>query len=91
MANEPLQYGRYYHIYNCGNHGILFESPFGRKIVDNERYLMTLKPTKVNRDEVLAWYDNRSHFAAAHAVEPDMRLIAPLLMERIGFRMVRRD
>jgi REP element-mobilizing transposase RayT len=39
------------------------------------------KPTKLNRDEVLAWYDGRSHFIDAHAAEPDMQLIAPLLLE----------
>ncbi|MCP4362688.1 MAG: hypothetical protein GY796_32185 [Chloroflexi bacterium] len=92
--------------------GALFESPFGRKIIDNNRYLMTLityihrnpqkhglvkdfrdwlwssygailsyKPTKINRDEVLAWYNGRTHFADTHAIEPDAQLIAPLLME----------
>jgi REP element-mobilizing transposase RayT len=92
--------------------GALFESPFERKIVDNQRYLLTLiayihhnpqkhgfvddfrdwpwtsygamlsdKPTKLNRDEVLAWYNGRSHFIDAHAAEPDARLIAPLLLE----------
>ncbi|HIE55089.1 MAG TPA: hypothetical protein EYP90_07910 [Chromatiaceae bacterium] len=92
--------------------GVLFETPFKRKIVDNQHYLTTLityihhnpqkhgfvtdfrewpwssygamvssKPTKINRDEVLAWYNGRSHFVAAHAAEPDAQLIAPLLME----------
>jgi hypothetical protein len=92
--------------------GVLFETPFGRKIIDNQHYLMTLityihhnpqkhgfvtdfrewpwssynailadKPTKLNRDEVLAWYNGRSHFTDAHATEPDARLIAPLLMD----------
>jgi len=92
--------------------GVLFETPFGRKIIDNQRYLMTLityihhnpqkhgfvtdfrewpwssynailsqKPTKINRDEVLAWYNGRSQFTDAHATEPDARLIAPLLMD----------
>ncbi len=92
--------------------GALFERPFGRKIIDSQRYLMTLityihhnpqkhgfvsdfrewpwssysailssRPTKINRDEVLTWYNGRSHFTNAHAAEPDSRLIAPLLME----------
>jgi len=92
--------------------GVLFETPFGRKIVDSERYLMTLityihrnpqkhgsvadfrdwpwssygamlsnKPTKVQRDEVLAWYNGRSQFTDAHLTEVDERLIAPLLMD----------
>lgn len=97
--------------------GALFETPFGRKIVDSERYLMTLityihrnpqkhgfvtdfrdwpwssygamlssKPTKVQRDEVLAWYNGRSQFADAHLTEVDERLIAPLLMDDLSIR-----
>ena len=92
--------------------GVLFERPFGRKIIDSHRYLLTLityihqnpqthgfvsdfrewpwssygallshQPTKLNRDEVLAWYNGRSHFTDAHAAEPDAQLIAPLVME----------
>ena len=92
--------------------GVLFETPFGRKVVDSERYLMALityihrnpqkhglvtdfrdwtwssfgailssKPTKVQRDEVLAWYNGRSQFADAHLTEVDERLIASLLMD----------
>jgi putative transposase len=92
--------------------GVLFETPFKRKPVDSQRYLMTLityihrnpqkhgfvtdfrdwpwssysamltnKPTKVQRDEVLAWYNGRSQFVDAHLPEMDERLIAPLLMD----------
>ena len=92
--------------------GVLFETPFGRKIVDNERYLIALityihrnpqkhgfvadfrdwpwssygamlssKPTKVQRDEVLAWYNDRSQFAEAHLREADEQLIAPLVID----------
>ena len=92
--------------------GALFESPFGRKIINRERYLLTLityihrnpqkhgfvadfrewpwssygamladKPTKINRDEVLAWYNGRSNFVEAHIAEPEAELIAPLLMD----------
>lgn len=43
--------------------------------------MLSGKPTKLNRDEVLAWYNGRSHFADAHAAEPDAQLIAPLLLE----------
>ncbi len=92
--------------------GVLFETPFGRKIVDSERYLMALityihcnpqkhglvtdfrdwlwssygailssKPTKIQRDEILAWYNSRSQFAEAHLTEVDERLIAPLVID----------
>ncbi|MCA9918509.1 MAG: hypothetical protein KC445_11185 [Anaerolineales bacterium] len=92
--------------------GALFESPFGRKLINSERYLLTLityihhnpqkhgfvadfrdwpwssygamltdKPTKLNRDEVLAWFNGRSHFIEAHATEPEAKRIAPLLMD----------
>jgi putative transposase len=92
--------------------GALFESPFGRKLIHSERYLLTLiayihrnpqkhgfvadfrdwpwssygamlsdKPTRINRDEVLAWYNGRSHFIEAHNAEPEAQLIAPLLMD----------
>ena len=92
--------------------GALFESPFGRKAVGSQHYLLTLisyihhnpqkhgfvtdfrdwpwssyeailsdRPTNINRDEVLAWYNGRSQFADAHATEQDTKLIAPLLLE----------
>jgi len=43
--------------------------------------ILSSKPTKVQRDEVLAWYNGRSQFADAHLTEVDERLIAPLLMD----------
>lgn len=92
--------------------GVLFETPFGRKVIDSERYLMALvryihrnpqkhgfvtdfrdwswssyqailsnKPTKIQRDEVLVWYNNRSQFADAHLADMDERLIAPLVAD----------
>lgn len=92
--------------------GVLFETPFKRKLVENQAYLMTLiayihrnpqkhgfvtdfrewawssygavlshKPTKINRDEVLAWYNGRSHFINAHVIEPDEKQISSLLLE----------
>jgi len=104
----------YARAFNKATHrtGVLFETPFGRKIVETQRYLMTLityihhnpqkhgfvadfrewpwssygailsdKPTKICRDDVLGWYNGRSHFIDAHAAELDARLIAPLLMD----------
>jgi putative transposase len=92
--------------------GVLFETPFGRKPVNSQGYLLTLityihhnpqkhgfvanfrewpwssygailssKPTKLNRNDVLDWYNGRSQFIAAHNAEPDRKLMAPLLME----------
>mgnify|MGYP002713054064 CR=1 FL=1 len=92
--------------------GTLFERPFKRKPVDSHRYLIALityihrnpqkhgfvadfrewpwssysamltdKPTKLNRDEMLAWYNGRSSFIDAHAAEQDEKQIAPLLLE----------
>lgn len=92
--------------------GALFERPFHRKPVTDQRYLLTLityihhnpqkhgfvddfrdwpwssysamlsdKPTRLSRDEVLVWHDGRSHFTDAHAAEQDNQLIAPLLLE----------
>lgn len=92
--------------------GALFESPFGRKIVDSQQYLLMLiayihqnpqkhgfvtdfrewpwssyeailssKPTKINRDEVLAWYNGRFQFTDAHAAEPNTKHIAALVLE----------
>ncbi len=37
--------------------------------------------TKIERDEVLDWFNGRSHFTDAHATEQDEKTIAPLLME----------
>ncbi len=92
--------------------GVLFETPFGRKLVTDERYLMTLityihrnpqkhglvadfrdwmwssygailssQPTKIQRDEVLAWYNGRAQFIDAHLTKVDERLIAPFMLE----------
>ena len=43
--------------------------------------VMSSGPTKIERDEVLEWFNGRSHFADAHATEQDEKIIAPLLME----------
>ncbi len=37
--------------------------------------------TKIERGEVLEWFNGRSYFADAHATEQDEKEIAPLLME----------
>ncbi len=43
--------------------------------------ILSSKPTKIQRDEVLAWYNGRSQFVDAHLTGVDERLIAPLLMD----------
>ncbi len=95
-----------------GRTGVLFETPFGRKPIESQRYLLTLityihhnpqkhgfvadfrewpwssygavlssKPTKLNRADVLDWYNGRAAFIAAHEAEPDAHLIGPLLLD----------
>ncbi|MBK6712514.1 MAG: hypothetical protein IPG51_19620 [Chloroflexi bacterium] len=95
-----------------GRTGTLFERPFHRKPVDSQHYLLTLifyihhnpqkhgfvtdfrdwpwssygailssKPTKLNRADVLDWYNGRAPFIAAHEAEPEHELAASLLME----------
>jgi REP element-mobilizing transposase RayT len=95
-----------------GRTGALFDSPFGRKIVDNDRYFITLiayihrnpqkhgfvtdfrdwpwtsygtvhstKPTKIQRDELLAWYGNLANFEDAHQFETDESFIEPLIID----------
>ena len=95
-----------------GRTGVLFETPFGRKPIESQRYLLTLityihhnpqkhgfvadfrdwpwssygavlssKPTKLNRADVLDWYNGRAAFIAAHETEPDAHLIGPLLLD----------
>jgi hypothetical protein len=80
-----------------GHTGSLFEHPFHRKLIDNERYLqrvvlyihnnpvhhgfcshpleypwssyltcISLKPTKLKREAVIGWFDNRSNFEYLH-------------------------
>jgi hypothetical protein len=88
--------------------GSLFQKPFKRKIVDDDRYFITLvtyihrnpqlhglvddyrdwswssygailsdKPTRMEREEVIDWFMNRANFIDAHALESDENLIAP--------------
>lgn len=37
------------------------------------------KPTRLNRDDVLGWFDGTEGFSTAHRQEADMRLLAPLV------------
>jgi putative transposase len=109
--NLFISYSRAFNIARMRT-GALFERPFGRKVVTSHRYLLTLiayihrnpqrhglvddfrdwpwssygalvgdGPTKVYRDEVLAWYNGRDAFVEAHLAEIDERLIAPLMLE----------
>ncbi len=104
-------YTRAYKQATCRT-GKLFERPFHRKPVDSQHYLLTLifyihhnpqkhgfvtdfrdwpwssygailssKPTKLNRADVLDWYNGRAPFIAAHEAEPEHELAASLLME----------
>jgi putative transposase len=92
--------------------GVLFETPFGREIVDSDAYFLTLiayihrnpqkhglvddfrewkwssfsaflssKPTKIERDEVLAWFDGLDTFLDWHMTDVDETIIVPLLLD----------
>ena len=41
--------------------------------------ILSSQPTKVSRDDVLAWYNGHAQFTKAHLAEVDERLIAPLI------------
>lgn len=43
--------------------------------------ILSSKPTKLNRADVLDWYNGRAPFIAAHEAEPEHELAASLLME----------
>jgi hypothetical protein len=43
--------------------------------------MLSGKPTKVQRDEILAWYNGPSQFVNAHIREVDEGLIAPLVAD----------
>ena len=43
--------------------------------------MLSDRPTKIERDEVLAWFNGRSAFADAHTTPVDEKLIEPLLLE----------
>ncbi|NIM93335.1 MAG: hypothetical protein GTO18_06455 [Anaerolineales bacterium] len=92
--------------------GALFESPFKRKHVSNDRYFTTLvvyihynpqkhgfvsdfrkwpyssyqeivsdKPTHVQREAVLDWFDGQSGFEEHHSGEVDEALIEPVIVD----------
>ena len=92
--------------------GSLFEKPFRRKLVDNDRYFFALvayihrnpqkhgfvpdfrdwpyssyaailsaKPTRIQRDRVLGWFEGRAGFQEAHRQEVDEATIRPLIAE----------
>ena len=92
--------------------GVLFETPFGRSLVDSEAYFLTLiayihrnpqnhglvadfrqwkwssygaflssKPTKIEREVVLAWFGGLDEFLELHKTAVDETIIAPLLGE----------
>ena len=92
--------------------GVLFETPFGRKLVDSDAYFITLityihrnpqkhglvhdfrewkwssfgalsstKPTKIQRDEVLAWFGGLDAFLDLHIRDVDETSISSLLLD----------
>ena len=92
--------------------GSLFEKPFKRKVVDNDRYfaclvayihrnpqkhgfvddfrdwpyssyaaVLSTKPTRVQRNRVLGWFEGRAGFEEAHLLEADSAMIEPLIVD----------
>ncbi len=92
--------------------GSLFEKPFRRKLVDNDRYFTALvvyihrnpqmhgfvtdfrdwpyssysamvsdKATRVRRETVLGWFNDRRGFKEVHLVEADGAVIKPLIAD----------
>ena len=104
-------YARYFNL-KTNRHGALFERPFKRIKVDNEKYfcrlvnyihynpvkhgladhilhwgwssylsIISVKPTRVSREMVLGYFDNRANFIAYHQQQSDLRDIENLLLE----------
>ena len=92
--------------------GSLFEKPFRRILVDNDRYFAGLvayihqnpqkhgfvddfrswpytsyrtalsdKPTRIQRDAILDWFDGRAGFEAFHSTSPNESMIEPLVAD----------
>ncbi len=92
--------------------GVLFETPFGRRLVDSDAYFITLiayihrnpqkhglvqdfrewkwssfgafastRPTKIQRDEVLAWFGGLDAFLDGHVRDVDEASISSLLLD----------
>lgn len=63
---ERLQLGQYYHI----------TWPYS-----SYHSLLSEKPTRLKRDEVLTWFDGPPAFQAFHHLELNEALIAPLVAD----------
>lgn len=116
--NPPQQFGNllnaYAKAYNKRYHrtGSLFESPFKRIEVTNERYfkqlvfyihnnpvrhrfcesmidypwssyltIISVKPTRLDRDKVIGWFNSRSEFMEYHSQKHDLKEISPFIFE----------
>ena len=91
-------YNKHFH-----RHGALFERPFKRKLIDNQSYLkntlvyihnnpvhhgftdnpsdyswssylscVSIKPTKLKREQVMGWFDNEANFKTYHDKKLDI-------------------
>ncbi len=118
---KPKPENQFGHLFNAyakafnkqnNRHGSLFEHPFRRIEVTNETYLkrlvyyihsnpvkhsftdsmidypwssyltiISVKPTKINRDSVLGWFDSQSNFITFHKEQQDLDLIKYTLLE----------
>ena len=118
---KPKPENQFGHLFNAyakafnkqnDRHGSLFEHPFRRIEVTNDAYLkrlvyyihsnpvkhgftdsmidypwssyltiISVKPTKINRDSVLGWFDSQSNFITFHKEQQDLDLIKYTLLE----------
>jgi putative transposase len=104
-------YSKYFNTkYNRS--GSLFERPFNRIVINNEKYFrhlvmyihtnpfrhgftddfkdypwssygstISIKPTKIRRDKVLGWFDDRANFIKIHQQEQNYKLIDKFVIE----------
>ncbi len=112
------QFGNLFNAYAKGYNtkhnrtGGLFESPFRRIMVNNERYfkqlvfyihnnpvhhgfcetmsdypwssylsILSVKPTKLQRDKVIGWFNSASEFIEFHRQLQELKAIGPFIME----------
>ena len=80
----PLEYGKYYHIYNRGNN---YENIFVEHTIEypwtSYLSIISKKPTKINREELIGYFDDIDNFKFLHkrSVEENDNRINDLIIE----------
>ena len=70
---EPLLYGHYYHIYNFVD--------FRNWPYSSYRTTVSAKPTRIQREAVLDWFDGRAGFETSHSSSINESVIEPLIAD----------